>query len=75
MTTSINTSSVQAINRPSQRDAADLAATPLSDTTSDIEVVVRELSLSPSRFERMRRALDCLQGVRVVLESGANGRI
>jgi hypothetical protein len=54
------------------RAAANLVTSLLDVALSDVQVVSRELSLSPAMLERMRRAGDCLRCLSEVLEAGAN---
>lgn len=57
-----------------QQSVGVLAAFLLSDAITDVELVSRELSLSPAMLERMKRALDFLQCASKVLETGLNGQ-
>ncbi|WP_061170509.1 hypothetical protein [Caballeronia hypogeia] len=74
MTTSNHAPSAPPLDQRTRRVAAELAASLLSDAMSDVELVSRELSLSPVMLDRTRRALDCLQCVAEILETEVNVR-
>ncbi|KXV12192.1 hypothetical protein CR51_06745 [Caballeronia megalochromosomata] len=71
MTTSIDHSLTAAqFDAPTHRAVFDFATSLLVGAVSSVELISRELSLSPSMLERARHALDCLHCVEVILDEG-----